>query len=111
MLTFREQKYHTLKVCVRGVNPTREISISDILRNSTKEHGKNVVRMVLDQFELTGPDGKHTCLLYQPLGMSFSEFQDLLPGQKFPKEMIQRGTQLILIALAFMHEHDVIHTG
>ncbi|KAL4949241.1 hypothetical protein BDW69DRAFT_77276 [Aspergillus filifer] len=41
--------------------------------------------------------------------MSFTEFQNLLPGQVFSKDLIQRGTQLILIALIFMHQNNVIH--
>jgi hypothetical protein len=76
------------------------------------EHvGKKLVRLVLDSFEVVGSHGKHTCLIYQPLGMSFTEFRDLLPEKKFPKDLVQRSIQLTLIALVFMHENNVIHTG
>jgi serine/threonine protein kinase len=43
--------------------------------------------------------------------MSFTEFRDLLPEKKFPKDLVQRSIQLTLIGLAFMHENNVIHTG
>lgn len=43
--------------------------------------------------------------------MSFTGFRDLLPEKKFPKDLVQRSIQLTLIALAFMHENNVIHTG
>jgi hypothetical protein len=43
--------------------------------------------------------------------MSFTEFQHLLPDNKLPKELVQRGIQLILISLAFLHDNGVIHTG
>lgn len=59
----------------------------------------------------TSPQGKHTCLIYQPLGMSFTEFRDLLPEKKFPKDLVQRSIRLILISLAFMYENNVTHTG
>lgn len=51
------------------------------------------------------------CLIYQPLGMSFAEFQDLLPDKKFPKDLMQRSVQLTSMVLAFMHENNVVHTG
>ncbi|GAQ04109.1 hypothetical protein ALT_1430 [Aspergillus lentulus] len=50
------------------------------------------------------------CAKAFPLGMSFTGFRDLLPEKKFPKDLVQRSIQLTLIALAFMHENNVIHT-
>ncbi|GKZ40109.1 hypothetical protein AbraIFM66950_002391, partial [Aspergillus brasiliensis] len=86
----KEQCYNTLKVCVRGQRPDREVAISEHLKESSDVHRKRLVRLVLDSFEIVGPRGKHVCLIYQPLGMSFSEFQDLLPDKKFPKDLSQR---------------------
>jgi hypothetical protein len=107
----RENDYFTLKVCNKGHKPTHELAISDLLRNSKEHAGKKTVRLVLDAFEVSGPSGTHTCLVYQPCGMSFTEFQNLLPDNKLPKELVQRGIQLILISLAFLHDNGVIHTG
>lgn len=42
--------------------------------------------------------------------MNFTEFQNLPLDSKFPKDLAQRGTQLTLVALAFIHENNVIHT-
>lgn len=111
LIFYREKCYNTLKVCVRGQRPDQEVAISEHLKKSSNVHRKKLVRLILDSFEIVGPHGKHVCLVYQPLGMSFSEFQDLLPDKKFPKDLIQRSTQLTLIALAFIHENNVIHTG
>ncbi|EZF44576.1 hypothetical protein H112_02179 [Trichophyton rubrum D6] len=60
--------------------------------------------------KLDGPHGKDTCLIYKPLGMSFTEFQSMSDGKTLPKAFIQRSVQLTLISLAFMHENNVIHT-
>ncbi|KAE8318190.1 kinase-like domain-containing protein [Aspergillus transmontanensis] len=100
----------TLKVCARGQRPKHEISVSKHLENSNSHPGKSLVRLVLDSFEITGPYGKHVCLTYQPLGMSFTEFRNSLPNNKFSKDLTQRSTQLVLIALAFLHDNHVIHT-
>lgn len=102
--------FSTVKVCVRWQRPECEIAISQHLKSSNSHAGKSLVRLVLDSFEITGPYGKHFCLVYQPLGMSFTEFRSSLPGNKFPKDLIQRSIQLVLISLAFMHENWVVHT-
>ncbi|KAI9930181.1 hypothetical protein ASPWEDRAFT_48327 [Aspergillus wentii DTO 134E9] len=106
----QHNEYYTLKVCVRGQQPDHEITISEHLRNSNNHPGKKLVRVVLDTFDVVGPHGKHKCLVYQPLGMSFTGFQGLLPENKFSKDLIQRGTQLLCIALAFLHQNHVVHT-
>lgn len=111
LICSREHGFRTLKVCVRGQQPVHEISISDHLKASGDHFGKNLVRLVLDSFDIVGPHGKHTCLVYQPLGMSFTEFQNLCPDNKLAKDLVQRSIQLILISLAFMHDNNVVHTG
>ncbi|KAJ5178171.1 uncharacterized protein N7500_000870 [Penicillium coprophilum] len=49
--------------------------------------------------------------VYQPLGMSFDEFQSLCPGNKLPHDLLQKSVQLTLISLVFVHGNDVVHTG
>ncbi|GFG14846.1 CMGC/CLK protein kinase [Aspergillus lentulus] len=106
----QDHSFYTLKICVQGQQPSNEIGVSEHLSKCSEHFGKNLVRLVLDSFEVVGPHGKHTCLIDQPLGMSFTGFRDLLPEKKFPKDLVQRSIQLTLIALAFMHENNVIHT-
>lgn len=90
----------------------QETTINEHLKNHPIEHpGKNRVRSILDSFEVAGPNGNHKCILYQPLGMSFTEFLRLLPQNKFPKELAQKSVQLILIALDYLHRCDIVHTG
>ena len=40
--------------------------------------GKQLVRLVLDSFNIVGPYGKHIYLVYRALGMSLTEFQKLI---------------------------------
>lgn len=70
-----------------------------------------MLRLALDSYDDVGPHGRHKCSIDNPPGMSFVEFQDLLPDKKLPKDLVQRSPQLTLIALAFMHERSVFHTG
>jgi serine/threonine-protein kinase SRPK3 len=89
-----------------------EITINEHLQSNPVEHlGKNMVRTVLDSFAIAGPNGNHRCMLYQPLGMSFTEYLKLLPQNRFPKDLAQRSVQLLLIAVDYLHQCHVIHTG
>ena len=89
-----------------------EITINEHLTSNPIEHpGKDMVRRVLDSFETTGPNGNHKCMLYQPLGMSFTDYLRLLPQNRFPKDLTQRTVQILLIALDYLHQCHVIHTG
>ncbi|KAK2865345.1 hypothetical protein FQN49_003671 [Arthroderma sp. PD_2] len=106
----QNHEFYTLKVCGRGQRPDCELAVSQHLRNSEDHFGKKLVRLVLDSFDVAGPHGNHTCLIYQPLGMSFTEFQNMSPNNMLPKDFIQRSVQLALISLAFMHENSVVHT-
>ncbi|PYI05561.1 kinase-like protein [Aspergillus sclerotiicarbonarius CBS 121057] len=106
----RDRCYYTLKICAKGQSSDREVTISEHLKQSCNELRKRMLRLVLDSFEVVGPHGVYICLIYQALGMSFAEFQDLLPDKKFSKDLIQRSTQLVLVALSSMHERNVIHT-
>lgn len=102
---------NTLKICVHDKEPVNEVAVSHHLKNAGDHPGKHLVRVALDSFAISGPHGKHTCLLYEPLGMSFAEFQGLLPDQKLPQPLLQRIIQLTLVALIFVHENNTIHTG
>lgn len=116
----RNQKYWTLKVCTRTKDGSivsqqaeNELAISaQLAASSIQDHpGKEMVRTAVDSFQVSGPHGIHQCLLYRPLGMSFNEYRDLLPGRVFNKRMLQFALQLVLLALDYLHKSQVVHTG
>jgi serine/threonine-protein kinase SRPK3 len=89
-----------------------EITINEHLKGNPIEHpGQNMVRSVLDSFEIAGPNGNHKSMVLQPLGMSFREFLRLLPQNRFPKDLVQKSIQLLLIAIDYLHQCHVVHTG
>ncbi|KAK2814029.1 hypothetical protein FQN50_000433 [Emmonsiellopsis sp. PD_5] len=90
----------------------REIIVSQHLRGfPVEEHaGKDLVRKIADSFEVTGPNGVHQCLIYMPLGMSYTDFLKLFPEKMFPKDLVQSSIQLLLVAIAYLHQCEVVHT-
>ncbi|KAK2759995.1 hypothetical protein FQN54_002731 [Arachnomyces sp. PD_36] len=112
----RESCYLTLKVCTRRegqqLREHHEISISQHLNGfPVEEHaGKDLVRKIDRAFEVMGPNGAHQCLIYSPLGMSYTEFLKLFPDKMFPKDLVQKSIQFLLVAVAYLHQCEVVHT-
>jgi hypothetical protein len=111
----RKHVFHTVKVCVverESTEEHNEVIVSKHLKPIEAEHpGKELVRLVQDHFKIDGPHGTHQCLLFQPLGMSLTDFRNLLPQKAFDKRLLQQSLQLILLGLDFMHQAGVVHTG
>lgn len=64
-----------------------------------------------DAFEVPGKEGPHQCLIYDPLGVTFSELRLLYDG-KLPADMLKSVINYLLLALDFLHtEAGVVHTG
>ncbi|KAM3497101.1 hypothetical protein MY11210_009719 [Beauveria gryllotalpidicola] len=68
------------------------------------------VRGILDSFEIPGPKGLHTCLVYKPLGMTFTELRNRMPEARFEPRMLQGALQILLISLDYLHKNTVVHT-
>ncbi|KAI1843698.1 hypothetical protein JX266_010144 [Neoarthrinium moseri] len=104
----------TLKVCIGEQDATEvnnEVVISQHIKAIDAEHpGKQLLRLTLDDFKINGPHGTHQCLVFHPLGMSFSKFRNLFPENGLNKELLQQTLQLVLLGLDFLHQAGVVHT-
>ncbi|KAF2621538.1 kinase-like protein [Macroventuria anomochaeta] len=87
----------TLKVCITQKSANKvdnEVAISPYLKSIDAEHpGKDLLRLVLDDFQITGPYGMHQCLLFALLGLSYTT------------------SEIFLLGLDFLHQADVVHTA
>lgn len=89
-----------------------EVAISRYLKSIDAEHpGKDLLRLVLDEFQILGPHGMHQCLLFTPLGLSYTDFRNLFPEKGLSKELLQQSLQLVLLGLDSLHQAGVVHTG
>jgi hypothetical protein len=111
----RENALLTLKVCIAGAgeDATNEIAISRHIRSIEAEQhpGKARLRVVLDDFQIPGPHGSHRCLLFTPLGLTYTDFRNMLPDKAFTKVLLQQSLLLVVLGLDFMHQAGVVHTG
>ncbi|KAI1774674.1 kinase-like protein [Hypoxylon cercidicola] len=83
-----------------------ELVVSQHLKSTEGEHpGRALVRVVLDDFQLTGHHGIHQCLVF------ITRFRNMFPGKVLSKDLFQHTFQLVLLALDFLHQAKVVHTG
>ncbi|KAE8355803.1 kinase-like protein [Aspergillus coremiiformis] len=105
------ERYLVLKVHVRTRRPLPEVEISKHLKAIHDIHGgEKYVRLVLDSFEISGPCGVHTCLLYPPAGIDIRDYIHCLEGDALPENLLRPALRLVLIAVDYLHQAKVIHT-
>lgn len=112
----RLDRYMTVKIGVTRQESTDvdpEIAISEYLSpiDGTEHPGKQLLRLVKEHFLIKGPGGTHLCLVFDPLGLSLTDLQNYLPGETYDKIELQQTLFLVCLALDFLHQAQVVHTG
>ena len=107
-------EYVTVKifVTVRNRKHERELDIYQHINSVKAEHtGRHFIRSLLDNFEIVGPHGRHSCLVHEPLRSSLAVLLDLAELQ-LDTEYLKPAMLHLLLALHFLHtECQVIHAG
>lgn len=103
----------TLKVCNTKQDASQELAISNYIKSiDGSEHpGKERLRVTLDDFKVTGPHGSHQCLVFHPLGLTYTEYRNVFPERAVNKEVLRVTLLMVLLGLDFMHLAGVVHTG
>ncbi|KAJ5591710.1 kinase domain protein [Penicillium hispanicum] len=90
----------------------KELRITEhISRVNTNHEGRYFIRTLLDSFDLEGPHGKHSCMvfdvLYEPLWM----LQKRFIGGVLPLDVLKPITQMVIMGLDYLHtQSHIIHT-
>ncbi|TQN69453.1 Serine/threonine-protein kinase SRPK, partial [Colletotrichum shisoi] len=108
----REDTFHTLKVCITGQDSSNEAAVSRRIQSIDAEHpGKARLRVALDSFQVAGPHGSHRCMVFAPLGLTYTTFRNLFPHNALNKDILQQSLLMILLGLDFLHQAGIVHTG
>ncbi|UNI15945.1 Non-specific serine/threonine protein kinase [Purpureocillium takamizusanense] len=112
---FRAMKVLTADSYAEDDQHIFEVEILKHLRTADPKHkGYSYINHLLDEFEHEGPNGKHVCLIFEPMGMSLQGYADCLAreglGPVLPAYAIASITKQLLWALSYAHENGVIHT-
>lgn len=91
---------------------TFELEILKRLQDSNPAHPRyRYTPRLLDSFEHVGPNGRHVCLVFEPLVESFASFGTLFLKCQALNPLMQHFAKQILLALDYARECHIIHTG
>ncbi|KXJ88091.1 kinase-like domain-containing protein [Microdochium bolleyi] len=111
-----QRRHVALKVFIRSQ------SLGDLLKNEMSMYkrieqchsnhpGRDVVRHLLDSFQVKGPDGDHLVLAHEPLGRSIETVIACNNPATIPPSGVRFVLRELLLALDYLHrECDVVHT-
>lgn len=107
----REQTYVAVKISVAETEyngDTRELQTLKVLA-SHHPRPKHTVHM-LDDFDLTGPNGTHKCLVYELLGPNVPDIIDAnCPDGRLPGKLAKTIAKQCLIGLDSLHQRKIGH--
>ncbi|KAL8758694.1 MAG: hypothetical protein Q9184_003851 [Pyrenodesmia sp. 2 TL-2023] len=108
------KKHVALKIMMAA--DSRSSNEGQILR-LLEEHRKSrpdvegglFVSKLLHEFTIDGPNGRHTCLVSEPLGCSVSESKEGGDGWLFPLHVARAIAARIVMGLNFVHDAGIVH--
>lgn len=108
----RNSKLVALKVCTYDGTTTQESAISHHINSIEADHpGKQRLRVAIDEFYLSHESHKHQCLVFAPLGLTYTHFRNAFPSKRLNKDILKQSLLMILMGLDFLHQAGVVHTG
>ncbi|ROW00303.1 hypothetical protein VMCG_07277 [Cytospora schulzeri] len=110
-----ERKYYALKIsradCYGTDKDIFEREILRHLRDADKSHvGYQYICHLVDDFEHTGPNGTHVCLVLELMGETLKTFGTLFKKTMLPNTIMRLFTFHLLCGLDYAHDSNVIHT-
>lgn len=103
-----------LKISNRNYEvPQEEYDTEQIIAKTDPSHrGHCLLRTASDYFVLDGPNGKHSCLAYEPLREPLWLYQTRFVSGKIPLVLVKLYTTMFLTALDYLHtDCKIVHTG
>ncbi|KAK4570385.1 hypothetical protein LTR86_002465 [Recurvomyces mirabilis] len=110
--TQASEAFVALKVYINSSKRHRELPIYEHINSLGSDlSGRAHIRDLLDSFEISGPHGKHICLVHEALGKNLEELRDVIPERVFEPDLVRHTLRDILRALHFLHtDAGIIHT-
>jgi hypothetical protein len=95
-----EAAQHEVEICkrVRCTNPSHK--------------GLPYIQILIESFEVTGPNGSHLCLVFEPMRETLSLFQSRLKNKRFTLERMKMYLVCLLNGLDYLRsECRIVHAG
>lgn len=82
----------------------------DLRAGNPRSPGYCHIVQLLDEFVIEGPNGKHITLVMEPMDVSVFDVYRCIRGP-MPLPLVKRVAKHTLLALQYIHECNMIHTG
>lgn len=83
-----------------------------IIQQNSEHRGRSILRTCLDDFEVTGPEGKHMCLVYEPMREPLWILQRRFVDRTLPLPIAKAYIYFLLVGLDYLHSDcKVVHGG
>lgn len=91
----------------------KELRITQRITQANPTHeGRYFVRTLLDSFELLGPQGSHSCMVFEPLGEPLRMLKNRFQGAVLPPDVLRTIIRMVVSGLHYLHTQScIIHTG
>lgn len=94
-----------------SVNHEREVE-EHISTADPSHRGHSVIRTLLNSFEVNGPKGSYSYLVYPPMREPLSMYQRRFNDRKMPLPLVKVYIHALLTGLEYLHkECRIIYTG
>ena len=120
----RSKRYMALKIAgAKSGREGQELKILTSLDQRTDHPGKHHVQQLLDHFEHEGPNGRHRCLVFEPMGRNLNQYQEAYEDEQrepafdqkvdlpmnLPLKFTRHLCKQLIMALYYLHGQKIIH--
>jgi serine/threonine protein kinase len=107
-------RYVAVKIAVAETEYPPESDILRLLGNTEPaieiSSSQAAIPPILDEFEITGPNGSHQCLVTAPARMSVAESREASYKRIFQPPVARAIAAQLIQAIAFLHSRGVVHS-
>jgi len=115
--SFRSNRFVALKILradsTKVKNQPKEAEILQHIAQANPQHpGHPHIVKIFDSFVHAGPNGEHSCIVFEALGQSVLGFQKNCKDGRLSLEIVRPIARQLLLALDYIHSCcNLIHTG
>lgn len=104
-------RYVAVKIIIADASDcAHEASILNSLGKSTQK-GHEAIPSLLDEFNVTGPNGTHKCIVIFPAQMSLFDSKEASTFRLFQPKVARSITAQLIQAIGFLHSRKTVHGG
>jgi hypothetical protein len=105
--------FAALKIGVASAfQESTESEVLRVLASGNQEHpGRPYVISLLDEFVIAGPNGRHHCIVSEPMGCSAANSKDETMPWKFPLVGARSIAAQVLLGLDYIRSCNIVHGG